>query len=123
MRGPGGRKRKREKARLINAQSGMSGRVNSKLDEIELEMKRIGYWAENPPQFEVESFLDAPSFELWLQCIFIPNARAAAAEDSYPAQSQVGLMAMRQYDYHSYVEEAQILLRLLQEFDTLIEEA
>jgi uncharacterized protein YqcC (DUF446 family) len=104
----------------MNAQAGKGGKVSAKLDEIELEMKRIGYWAENPPAFEVKSFLEAPSFELWLQCIFIPRAREAAAANSYPSSSQVGLMAMRQYDYHSYVEEAQSLLRLLGEFDQII---
>nr|WP_261361997.1 hypothetical protein [Humisphaera borealis] len=38
-----------------------------------------------------------------------------------PIHSQVGLMAMRQYDYHSHVPEAQGLLKLLQDFDELIE--
>lgn len=65
--------------------------------------------------------MDAPSFELWLQCVFLPNARAAARSDHLPIHSQVGLMAMRQYDYHSHVPEAQGLLKLLQDFDELIE--
>ncbi|WP_390884386.1 YqcC family protein [Humisphaera borealis] len=82
----------------------------------------------SPPDFqeaveagEVRSFMDAPSFELWLQCVFLPNARAAARSDHLPIHSQVGLMAMRQYDYHSHVPEAQGLLKLLQDFDELIE--
>ena len=95
--------------------------VSEKLDEIEAEMKRIGFWSSNPPSFTVRNYLEAPSFELWLQCIFIPNARNAAAENSFPSKSQVGVMAMRQYDYHSYIEEAQPLLKLLSEFDRLIE--
>ena len=106
---------------MMDGASKKSRRVLAKLDEIEEEMRRIGYWAQKPPQFSVESYLDAPSFELWLQCIFMPNAREAAAEDSYPRQSQVGVMAMRQYDYHSHIEEAQTLLRLLGEFDRIIE--
>ncbi|HUL01482.1 MAG TPA: YqcC family protein [Nitrospirota bacterium] len=96
--------------------------VNQKLDQIESEMKRIGYWHQNPPVFEASDYQDAPSFELWLQCIFIPHARAAAREDRYPPISQVGLMAMRQYDYHSVAPEAQGLLRLLNEFDDIIGE-
>lgn len=95
--------------------------VFEKLDAIETEMKRIGYWSSNPPNFTVENYLQAPSFELWLQCIFLPNARKAAAEDHYPPTSQVGLMAMRQYDYHSCVEEAHTLQALLDEFDRIIE--
>ncbi len=95
--------------------------VNRKLDEIEAEMKRIGFWTGDPPTFTVTHYLEAPTFELWLQCIFLPNARRAAAEDRFPSTSQVGLMAMRQYDYHEYVEAAQPLLALLREFDRIIE--
>ncbi|MBL1320676.1 MAG: YqcC family protein [Methylophaga sp.] len=69
---------------------------------------------------EIKSYLDAPSFELWLQCVFIPNARKSAENGTLPTQSQVGLMAMRQYNYHSIVEEAQALLDLLAGFDELI---
>jgi uncharacterized protein YqcC (DUF446 family) len=100
----------------------------AKLAAVEAEMKRIGYWSESPPDLQAEiragrlqSFMDAPSFELWLQCVFIPNARAAAASNDLPEQSDVGLMAMRQYDYHSHVPEAQDLLKLLSEFDAIVE--
>ena len=105
-----------------------SDAVLSQLDAIEAEMRRIGYWTDNPPDLqaavqagEVRSFLDAPSFELWLQSIFLPNARAAAQSGTLPSQSQVGLMAMREYDYHSHVPQAQGLLELLRDFDKLIE--
>ncbi len=94
--------------------------VLSKLDDIEAEMRRVNFWSENPPVFTVTNYLEAPSFELWLQCVFIPNAREAAETGKYPKQSQVGLMAMRTYNYHSFVEEAQPLLRLLDQFDKLI---
>jgi uncharacterized protein YqcC (DUF446 family) len=90
------------------------------LDDIEAEMKRIGYWDYNPPKIKVTNFMDAPSFELWLQCIFIPNARKAVKEGKYPNNSQVGVIAMRQYDYHSYMEEAQDLCKLLSKFDDAV---
>jgi len=96
--------------------------VLSKLDEIEAEMKRINLWSEIPPSFKVTSYLEAPSFELWLQCVFMQHAREAAREGKYPQKSQVGLMAMRQYDYHSYIEKAQSLLHLLRQFDIIIED-
>ncbi len=94
--------------------------VSKKLDEIETEMKNINCWSNNPPKFEIRHYLDAPSFELWLQCVFLPNARKAVTNKKYPKKSQVGLMAMKQYNYHSYVEKAQILLKLLYEFDEII---
>ena len=94
--------------------------VLAKLNQIELEMKQIGFWSDDPPKFECTSFLDAPSFELWLQCIFLPNARNAAENSAYPNNSQVGLMAMRQYNYHSEVPQAKTLLKLLYEFDEII---
>jgi uncharacterized protein YqcC (DUF446 family) len=94
------------------------------LDAIEAELRRIGWWVPDPPELreryrrgELRSYLDAPSFELWLQCVFLPNARDAVAQDALPASSSVGVMAMRQYDYHSFVPEAQPLLQLLHRFD------
>jgi uncharacterized protein YqcC (DUF446 family) len=105
----------------------MNSELSQKLDQVEAEMKRIGYWQANPPDLqpriaggEMQSYLDAPSFELWLQTIFLPNARRAVQTDTLPSDSQVGLMAMRQYDYHSSVPEAHGLMRLLYEFDDLI---
>lgn len=97
------------------------------LDLIEAEMRKIGYWSEYPPDLlgavasgQLQSYLDAPSFELWLQCVFLPNARKAANSGELPKNSQVGQMAMRQYDYHSCVEDALPLLQLLRQFDAII---
>jgi uncharacterized protein YqcC (DUF446 family) len=111
--------------------SGSSERCDAalaQLDAIERELKRIGCWAKDPPDLQAEvaagkirSFLEAPSFELWLQCIFLPNARAAARSGALPSRSQVGLMAMRQYDYHSHDEAAQPLVKLLHDFDAIVE--
>ncbi|MGL6315746.1 YqcC family protein [Vibrio sp. WXL103] len=95
-------------------------RVIASIDEIESEMKSIGYWNDNPPKISVSNYLEAPSFELWLQCVLIPNARDAAKSGEYPDVSQVGEMASRQYNYHSYVEEAQNLLGLLHQFDRAV---
>ncbi|HMB89570.1 MAG TPA: YqcC family protein [Rhodothermales bacterium] len=101
--------------------------IAQQLGTIEAEMKAIGFWTDDAPDLrdEVESgkitsYLDAPSFELWLQAIFLPNARKAVETDQFPATTQVGLMAMRQYDYHSFVPEAQNLLGLLYEFDRMV---
>jgi uncharacterized protein YqcC (DUF446 family) len=103
-------------------------RLTDLLDRIETEMRRIGIWSKDAPNLfdrydrgELRSFNDAPTFELWLQCVFLPRARRAVAEDSLPPDSEVGVMALRQYDYHSYVPKARELLRLLNEFDDGVE--
>jgi uncharacterized protein YqcC (DUF446 family) len=104
-------------------------RVLVQLDAIEGELKRLGWWSEGPPDLlgqiragTMRTYLDAPSFELWLQCVFLPNARDAARGGKFPPESQVGLMALRQYDYHSSVPEAHALVNLLHEFDAIIED-
>ena len=91
-------------------------------------MKRIGCWHADPPDLrtqaargQLHSCLDAPSFELWLQTLFLPNARYAVLADTLPPDSQVGLMALRQYDYHALVPEAHGLMNLLYEFDILVQ--
>ena len=87
----------------------MSADVLRKLDEIEAEMRRIGYWSDSPDlqaavrEGKFKSFLDAPSFELWLQGLFLPNARTAARAGRLAAYSQAGEIARRQYDYHAHV--------------------
>lgn len=57
------------------------------LDKIEAELKSIGFWSSYPLDFMVSNFTEAPSFELWLQCIFLLNARDAAKKGEYPQQS------------------------------------
>jgi uncharacterized protein YqcC (DUF446 family) len=95
--------------------------ILAKLDEVEAEMKRIGYWVDEPPPTgPVKSFLDIP-FELWLQTVFLPHAREAVRTRKYPERkSMVGLAALRQYDYHGTVTEALPLMDLLYEFDKLV---
>jgi uncharacterized protein YqcC (DUF446 family) len=92
-------------------------------------MKRIGFWSENPPPLlemanrgELRTYLDAPSFEQWLQCVFLARAREAVRNDALPSSSSVAEMARRQYDYHSHVPEAQPLLDLLRAFDLLVDQ-
>ena len=104
-------------------------RIENQLDAIEAAMRRIGFWSADPPDLQaaieagqLKSYLDAPTFELWLQQVFLPNAREAVRSKDLPKESSVGLMAMRQYDYHSHVPEAHGLLALLFEFDELVEE-
>lgn len=107
----------------------MSVEVLKKLDEIEAEMRRIGYWSDSPDLVasirggKFRSYLDAPSLELWLQALFLPHARAAAREGRLPAYSQAGAIARRHYEHHSAVPEAAKLLTLIEDFDRLCLEA
>lgn len=97
-----------------------SAALRAKLDEVEAELKSIGYWSDGPAPETTGTFLDMP-FETWLQFVFLPNARAWLDDGAPPKRSQVGLTALRQYDFHTTVDEALGLVRLLGEFDELAE--
>lgn len=95
--------------------------VLSKLDQIETEMRRIHLWQENPLQAEQYDFraafaADTMSFSQWLQFIFIPSVKRAAANESFPSKSQVSAMAVREFDG---MGEASSLIAYLSEFDAL----
>ena len=95
--------------------------VLSKLEQIQSEMLRIGMWQEQPLEPEQYDFraafaLDTMTFSQWLQFIFIPNVRGLAASGKFPASSQVGTKAQREFDG---VDEASGLITLLVEFDAL----
>ena len=100
--------------------------LSEKITEIEFEMKKIGYWSEVKPsdedfQFKLPFALDTMPFEDWLQFVFIPSVRKKIEKkESLPEESNVGVAALRQYDYHSLVPEAHDLMRLLFEFDKIL---
>jgi uncharacterized protein YqcC (DUF446 family) len=96
-------------------------RVLDCADRIEAEMKRIGYWQDQPPRPEQLSFtrpfaLDTMAFSQWLQFIFLPSVRERAAKDQLPKSSSVAAQAVREFDG---VNEAASLVALLVEFDAL----
>ncbi|SDE12423.1 YqcC family protein [Rhodospira trueperi] len=96
--------------------------ILARLDEVETEMKRAGLWLEPLPDPPATGPLDpATGFEAWLQGVFLPNARRAAETDSLPPRSQVGVMAMRQYDHDGAMPEALLLVSLLHDVDRMIE--
>ena len=91
--------------------------VLAKLDEIEAEMRAIGFWRDKPSS-------DDPGFavgplEEWLQFVFLPLAREKIRAREWPEKSQVGVRAMREWDYHSTLEKALRLVTLCHEFDAL----
>ncbi|MBB4285431.1 YqcC family protein [Roseospira goensis] len=106
------------------ATAAQRGAILAQLDAIEAEMKRIGLWTDRLPDPPATGPLDpAAGFDAWLQGVFLPKARTAAETDTLPARSQVGVLALRQYDHHSTWAAARPLLRLLNDFDRMVEAA
>ena len=92
------------------------------IDEIEAEIKRIGYWSAEPLpeaayQFKAAFAMDTMAFVQWLQFIFITRVRDIIAKrEAFPSQSMVGVQAMREFDGD---EKASKLVSLLCRFDEL----
>jgi uncharacterized protein YqcC (DUF446 family) len=87
-------------------------------------MRHIGFWQAEPLQAEQYDFRaafagDTMSFSQWLQFIFIPNVKRAAANANFPSKSEVGVKAVREFDG---MDEASKLVGYLAEFDALFQE-
>jgi uncharacterized protein YqcC (DUF446 family) len=96
--------------------------VERKMFEIEAEMKRIGYWSDEPPPEEAYKFqqafaMDAMAFSQWLQFILIPRVWTIIEQKGdFPSESMVGIQAVREFDGDS---NASGLVTRLSEFDDL----
>ncbi len=102
-----------------------SALLSGKLDDIQAEMQRIGYWKGDERRIDAsspqEAFMaDKLAFAEWLEYVFLPSARKAIQENALPTQSMVGTRAMREYNYMDRVEEALPLVGLLSDFDALV---
>ena len=89
--------------------------VSSIISEIEVEMRKIGFWREQPPmKFDHTKLYSEVSFEEWLQFVFIPKVRSAADSGDFSEipPYRIGVAALRQYDYHSIIPEASALTKL-----------
>jgi uncharacterized protein YqcC (DUF446 family) len=92
-------------------------------DRIEAEIRRIGFWQDEPLRPEQMEFtqafaMDTMTYAQWLQFIFLPRVREAAAANQFPSSSSVGTQAVREFDGSS---EAGDLITLLAEFDALFD--
>lgn len=102
----------------------MSGyhEVQTKIQRIVVEMKRIGYWQKEPLRPEQYNFrsafaMDTMTFSQWLQFIFVPRVEQILdSQGTFPSRSQVGTQAIREWDS---VPEAAHLVELLCAFDAL----
>lgn len=97
--------------------------VNLYADRIEAELKHIGCWQDEPLrpeqlQFSKAFAVDTMAFAQWLQFIFLPRVREAAASNRFPSSSSVGARAVREFDT---VPNADALLTLLVQFDELFD--
>ncbi len=98
--------------------------VQEKIQAIEAELKRIGFWQNEPLKpkqynFERAFAMDTMAYSQWLQFIFLPRVKEIiATQGTFPSQSVVGTQAVREFDG---VDEASELLRLLAEFDALFQ--
>lgn len=96
--------------------------VAAAVDRIEAEMKRIGYWRDEPLPPEMYEFrmafaMDTMPYVYWLEFIFIPRVRQIIAEQGqFPDQSMVGAQAVREFDG---LDEADGLVSMLAELDAL----
>jgi uncharacterized protein YqcC (DUF446 family) len=92
-------------------------------DLIEAEMRRIGYWQNQPlrpeqMQFKQAFAMDTMAFTQWLQFVFLPRVREAAASNRFPSSSSVGTQAIREFDCDPNGGE---LATLLAKFDALFD--
>ena len=102
------------------------GRLDQKLDQIEQELRQIGWWAETPPPEEAfhsraAFFADTMTYHQWVQFVFMERVRHVIEHrGNLPGNSQVGLKAAREWEHFGVVPEAAGLVRLLQEFDAIV---
>src|SRR5262249_32826861 len=85
--------------------------------------RRIGFWQNQPLLPEQMGFtqafaMDTMTFTQWLQFVFLPRVREAAASNQFPSNSSVGTQAVREFDGDP---EAGDLVTLLSEFDALLD--
>lgn len=84
-------------------------------DEIEVEMRRLGYWqSTHPDGLDSSAPYSGVSFEAWLQFVFLFAVKRAVRTGDFREVPpyRVGVAALRQYDYHSSIPEAHPLMNL-----------
>lgn len=99
-------------------------RLGEIADGIEAELRRLGWWQDDPPSEETViaggAFgMQTVAFSQWLQVVFVRRLRqAAAGEFPMPSSSSVSTMAIREFD--GYPEDVSRLMDYLYEVDGLI---
>jgi uncharacterized protein YqcC (DUF446 family) len=116
---------------IYNKEKGMAKSTSShnryaqaaaKIAEIEVEMKRTGYWSPDPLPEEAYDFqqafaMDTMAFSQWLQFILIPRVQEIIEQKgTFPSESMVAAQAVREFDGDGTASQ---LVTLLSEFDDL----
>lgn len=95
--------------------------ASQKADQIEAELKRIGYWEDAP--LPEEKFINMGAFGMntmaasqWVQHVLLPRVRSIVAErGDFPPKSQVAVWGVKNFED----KKESGLLQLLSEFDLL----
>ncbi|HYO60421.1 MAG TPA: YqcC family protein [Actinomycetota bacterium] len=99
-------------------------RLGELADGIEAELRRLGWWMEEPPSENTVlaggAFgMETVAFSTWLQVVFVQRLRqAAAGEFPVPSSSSVSTMAAREFD--GYPQDTDALMDLLFEVDKVV---
>lgn len=91
------------------------------LEKIEAELRRLGVFSGQiwPARTVRSAFgLSEMPFEDWLATVFLPRAYEVVESGRWPARSQVGVVAIRNFDGQ---DEYGRLIGLLCEFDRIAE--
>lgn len=95
-------------------------RLAAKADEIEAELRRMGWWDLPEPDmnFKQAFGMDTMAFGQWVRFVLVPRIREMVAGGSPPpASSMVGVQAAREFDGQP---EAERLSSLLSELDGIV---
>jgi uncharacterized protein YqcC (DUF446 family) len=98
--------------------------IAAQVEKIENEMQRIGFWSKAPSRQPDESVMYAGlSFEQWLQFVFLPATKTAVVSGDFSnvPRYKVGVASLRNYDYHSTIEEALPLMHMCFDLEKLLE--
>lgn len=95
--------------------------LDSTLQQLEKELRRLGWWQETPPEpaalASTQPFhADTLAFEQWLQWIFIPRIRElVAGQGRLPGRCHIAPMG--EVAWRERLHEAAQLLELLRNLD------
>lgn len=84
---------------------GRAKAIEAQVEKIQVEMKRIGFWQDEPlPDDAYDSkqafCSDTMSLPQWLQFVFVPRIKDILATDGeWPGSSEVGIYASQQFSF------------------------
>lgn len=100
------------------------GQVADSLLRIEIELRRLGLWDEEPPPPEAfqstQPFcIDTLEFTQWVQFVFVERMKVII-ENDHPLPAVSGIAPMAEEHFRGRAESAEGLVRELEEIDRLL---